>query len=269
MKEIVKKAQSFMTFESQLEIGYISGLFATTHHQQQNKVPHWAVGSTRVRLISHYWFTQVLGHFGLLLILALLIVLFTSNTVELGHFPAILIAAVLSFGVLLFSQYLPRFMHDFLPKLETVTSTYQRELAQQEIAQLQLNIGQQKKEIERLKLAVSKSVEEAKKCREAQLSNLAVVLIYYIFAQKAGLPDLKADNQTSQLLMQLYGISPVSIRQNLELITGAGGKGKKLSGRKATETRSRFEEAFQFFENQNYAEGTQILKALEMKVFKP
>lgn len=80
------------------------------------------------------------------------------------------------------------------------------------------------------------------------------------------MPDLKSNDQTPHLLMQLYGVDPGSIRSNLELITGSGGKHKNLSDRKRIELVNRFAEAYRFFEEQEFTAGGQLLKELEIKI---
>ncbi len=60
MKELMKKAQHFLTFDTPLEMNYISTLFATTHSQNQRQIPEWGHTSTRQKLIANYWFGDVL-----------------------------------------------------------------------------------------------------------------------------------------------------------------------------------------------------------------
>lgn len=270
MKDIVKKVQSFITFEAPLEIGYIQTLFAATHHQQLSMMPQWAVASTRLKLIAHYWLNQVMGHFALLLTLPVLFFLLSSGSIEHGHLLVIMAVAGLTFGVLLVFHYLPGFIRDFLPRLEAVANAYHQEQQEQTSARLKENVAQQQHEIRRLTEALSKQAEqqqeEIKKCRQAQFSNFALTLIFYVLAKTSGMADLQCNDQTANRLMQLYGIDPGSIRANLELITGSGGKRRNLSKRRRTEISNRFEEAYRFFESQEFAKGIHLLKELEIKM---
>jgi hypothetical protein len=66
MKELVKRAKSFMTFDFPLQTGYISTQFANTHKKLQTENPGWSTMATRQILISNYWFTYVAGHFAVM-----------------------------------------------------------------------------------------------------------------------------------------------------------------------------------------------------------
>jgi len=173
------------------------------------------------------------------------------------------------FGVLLFFHYWPGFIRDFLPRLESVVDAYRTEQQQQIIAHLREKMTLQQKhfqqQITTLTRLAEQQKDEIKKCRQAQLSNFALTLIYYVLAKTSGMPDPKSNDHTPQLLMQLYGIDPGSIRANLELITG-NGRRKSLSDRKRTELVNRFDEAYRFFEEQGFTAGMLLLKDLEVRI---
>ncbi len=145
----------------------------------------------------------------------------------------IFVTGIITFIVLLLFQYLPFYYTDFLPWLETVKEIYER-----------------------------KQLEQLEKCKRAQLSNPALVLIYYVFDKVSGLNSLQCNDQYAALLMKLYGVDQGSLKKNLELIFS---KKKNLTERKITEIQNRFQEAYNFFEEIQFKEGMRILDELEQK----
>jgi hypothetical protein len=121
-----------------------------------------------------------------------------------------------------------------LPRLETVKEAYER-----------------------------KQIEHLEKCRQAQLSNFALALVFYVFDKTCGINTLQCNDQSARLLMKLYGVDAGSLKKNLELIIG---KRKKLSGRKITEVQNRFNEAYKFFEKLKFVDGVRLLEELETKL---
>lgn len=270
MKDSVKKVQSFMTFDAPFEMEHIQTAFFVTHQKQQSLIPYWSVASTRQKLIANYWLNHVIRHFALLLTIPVLFSLISIGNITPAHLLVILITGMLAFAVLMFFHYWPGFIRDFLPRLEAVVNAYRGEQQHQIISRLREKIALQKQqfqlEIAALSMRTEQQCQELKKCRQAQLSNFALTLIYYVLSKTSGMPDLKSYDQTPHLLMQLYGVDPGSIRSNLELITGSGGKHKNLSDRKRTELVNRFAEAYRFFEEQEFTAGGQLLKELEIKI---
>jgi hypothetical protein len=271
MKDLVKKAQSFITFDAPFKIGSIKTLFAATHQKQQSIMPYWGITSTRQKLIAHYWYSQVPGHFALLLSLPILIFLLTSGGIEHGHILVVLIVIGLTFGVLWVCHYWPAFIGDFLPKLESVVHAHRQDQLAQVITFQQVKIAQQQQEVRRLTAAMiiqaEQQVKALEKCKKAQLSNLALVLIYHVFEKrKTALPDLPCTKETASLLMQFFGVDTGSIYENLKLTKGTSGSYKNMKPRRQTEIKNSFEEAYRFFEQMSFEEGTQLLKNLEMKI---
>ncbi len=113
---------------------------------------------------------------------------------------------------------------------------------------------------------IEQQQETIKKCRQAQLSNFALTLIYYVFLKAAGNNGLESSDHTANLLLKLYGVDRGSLRTNLELITGTSSKRKNLGERKCTEIRNRFEEAKDFFEEMEFPKGVSLLTELEYKI---
>lgn len=234
MKDLVKRAKSFITFDFPLQTAYISTQFANTHKKLQTEIPEWSTTATRQKLISNYWFTYVAGHFALMFGLPVFVI-FLWHGIAQSNFNmlSVLMAGLLSYPILYLFHYRPYFSSIFLPRLETIKEAYER-----------------------------KQKEQLEKCRQAQLSNFALTLVYYVFDKTAGVNTLRCNDQSAELLMRLYGIDKGSIKKNLELIIG---KRKNLPARKMTEIQNRFNEAYQFFEELQFSEGIHILKDLEMK----
>lgn len=292
MKEMMKQVQSFLTFDAPLDFGNISTQFASTHNRQQKVIYGWGTNSTRKQLIAAFWFTYVLRHFISVLGLSVLIVLLLTSSFNISFLFVTPAVGLLSFFVLLFFHYLPGFVSNFLPKLEAIATSYENRQKHKVIKHLQQQLKrQQEQEAEKQiqfqqqlteqlekgqkyfqeqitdkKLLVEQQQEEIKKCRQAQLSNLALTLVYYTLAKLAGINKIEGNDQTANLLLKLFGVDRGSLRTNLELIAGTGGKRKNLTERRRTEIRNRFEEAIQFFEEVHSLKGIQLLKELETKV---
>lgn len=235
MKDLVKKVKSFITFDFPLQTAHIHEQFAATHQKLQTEIPGWSTTATRQKLISNYWFTNVAGHFALLFGLPALMVFLLPGSFEQPSFYLfnVLLAGLLSYPILYLFHYRPYFDSIFLPRLETVKETYER-----------------------------KQIEQLEKCRQAQLSNFALALVFYVFDKTSGMNMLQCNDQSAGLLMKLYGVDKGSIKKNLELILG---KKHRLLPRKCTEIYKCFDEAYSFLEELHFSEGIRQLKALEVK----
>jgi hypothetical protein len=320
MKDTVKKIQTYLAFDRPLEIGNIRSSFVTTQDQQQKIIPGWGMDSTRQRLISAYWFTHVLKHFGTIFGIALVASLLFAHRIDKTVFLQIFVAGAISFLILLFFHYLPNFTADFLPKLDAIRTLYESEQQRATIRQLQEQLTAKQDEIaqqqqlfqsrlhdlsikerqafqaemqqkltdqearlirnhERIqrrfqdqitkqKTFQDRQQEELRKSRQAQMSNLALTLVYCALAKGAGLNNAAGNDRVAQLLQKLYGVDRGSLRNNLDLIAGTGSKRKNLGERKVTEIRNRFEEAIIFLEEIEYPQGIKTLKELEIKLFR-
>ncbi len=229
----MRKVGSFITFEFPLNSDYINEQFAATHLLYKKDIPQWSTNATRQKVIAHYWYLHVLSHFAFLFGLPALLFLPFSAHFNRFYLSVVFVNAVISFAVLLMFQYWPKYYTDFLPGLETAKETYER-----------------------------KQLEQLEKCKRAQLSNHALVLIYYVFDKVSGMNSLQCNDRYAELLMKLYGVDQGSLKKNLELIFS---KKKNLSERKITEIRNRFQEAHNFFEEIQFKEGMRILDELEQK----
>jgi hypothetical protein len=232
MKDFVQNAGAFIMFDSPRDINYIREQFITTHTENQRNFPGWSTKSTRQKLLASYWLKEVLNHFGFIFGVPALVLMLT--------FPekAVILAVVLAvgfitFAVLWFFHYWPVFLSIFLPNLESVKETYEQ-----------------------------KQLEQLEKCKRAQLSNSALVLIYYVLDKVSGVNTLQCNDRFAALLTRLYGVDSGSIKKNLELIFG---NKKTVSPRKLTEIQNRFQEAYDFFQEIEFPEGSKMLHELEQK----
>lgn len=223
-----------MTFDYPLQIACISTQFANTHKKLQQEILGWSTAATRQKLISKYWFTYVAGHFAKMFGLPVLVFFLWHGLGQSNFYMlSVLFAGVLSYPVLYLFHYRPYFSSIFLPRLETAKEDYE-----------------------------CKQREQLEKCRQAQLSNFTLALVFYVFDKTSGMNGLQCNDQSADLLMRLYGVDKGSIKKNLELIIG---KRKILPARKMTEIQNRFTEAYQFFEELKFPKGVRILEDLEMR----
>lgn len=228
----MKKVISFITFEFASNRDCLSKQFAATHILHQRNLPEWSTTATRQKVIFRYWFELVLSHFAWVFGFPALLLL-ASHNYNTRYLSIIFVAGIVTYAVMVLFHYWPNFYSDFLPKLETIKETYER-----------------------------KQQEQLEKCKRAQLSNPALVLIYYVFDKVSGLNSLQCNDQYAALLTKLYGVDQGSLKKNLELIFG---KKKNLSELKLTEIQNRFQEAQNFFEEIQFKEGLRILNELEQK----
>jgi hypothetical protein len=347
MKEMMKKVRPFLTFDTPLEINHISKLFATTHSQYQHTIPEWGHTSTRQKLIANYWIASVSKHFVAMISLPILLSWVITRHYNAGCMAVVLIVVPFCFIVMLVANYWPSFVSQFLPKLEAVMSTYQREQQQKGIRQLQQELAtlqektrkEQEQAIEKFQRQLAAQQEQAKvkqeqiigqfqeqltaqqaqteqqrqqfqiqlqeklaeqqtrllkqqetiqtrfqqkivlqkekieqqqetikKCRQAQLSNFALTLIYYAFVKAAGNTCVESNDHTANILLRLYGVDRGSLRTNLELIVGSSCNRKNLGDRKCTEIRNRFEEARDFLNEMDFPKGVSLVRDLESKI---
>lgn len=229
------RVKSFITFDFPLQADFIKAEFDSVHSKNLVEVPDWNTTATRQKLISNYWFTYVARHYTAILGLSVLASLFINGVVNQFnlYLLGLITSTLISYPILYLFHYRPNYNSVFLPRLEVFKEVYER-----------------------------KQIEQLEKCKQAQLSNLSLVLIYYVFDKTSGINSLKCTDQDAGLLMKLYGVDKGSLRRNLELILG---KKKKLQPRKYTEIQNRFNEAYAFFENLGFPKGIQLLKELEAK----
>jgi len=237
-KHIWERLKAFLKFDLPVNYDSIRELFLQIHTSYLEDYPGWSTRATRRKAISIYWYKYVLRHFLTLLLLALILyfVIKSFHIPHAGELVAIGVMVIIAFCILLFVQYAPYFNTEFLPKLETIVEEYE-----------------------------GRQYEDLEKCRQAQYSNLALILIFYVWNKVGNVNALNSSDQLARLLMKMYGVDNGSLKKNLELIIS---KPKDLSSRKLKEIEKGFEEAFTFFEALPFEKGIVTLKELEVSMKK-
>ncbi|MEP6728133.1 MAG: hypothetical protein ABJC98_20075 [Bacteroidota bacterium] len=219
-----------------LQAEFISIQFASIHNRYQKEFSKWSTTSTRQKLIGIYWCKHVLRHSLILFSVSAGIVLVLNPALFRFSLPGFFVAGLIVCPVLFVGHYWPSYYFDFLPKLEMVKESFEES-----------------------------QNNEMEKCRQGQLSNFALALVFYVIDKTSAINTLQCTDRSGALLMQLYGVDNGSMKKNLELILG---KKRQLSPRKYTEIQNRFDEACAFFEDLQFTKGIQILRELEAK-FQP
>ncbi len=234
----MKRLKSFFTFDLPVNYNYIYSCFRRTHERQRYVYASWPAEATRRRLINEYW-SNASWHCLLLIVLADVVVLFYS-----GQLNSMSMRAGVTFGMaaylpLYFLLYRPIFTSDFLPKLETVIAAYEdRERAWLE------------------------------KCKQDQLTNRALVLLFYALDKTSKANYLTPSDKCADLLHKIFGSSPDGIKKALDLIFKKD-KRAKLEHRHIVEVGKSFEEAYAILEAMQFYEGIQQLKQLEQQFQRP
>ena len=149
------------------------------------------------------------------------------------YFQGLFLGGLFVLPVLVISYYWPHYSYNFLPKLEMVKESFEES-----------------------------QNDKMEKCRQAQLSNFALALVFYVIDKTSAINTLQCNDRSAALLMKLYGVDNGSMKKNLELILG---KKRELPPRKYTEIQNRFDEACAFFEDLQFKKGIQILRELEAR----
>lgn len=239
MKDFMSRVIAFLTFDHPLQVERINLQFAKTHLTRQAQISDWSTASTRQQLISIYWSKYMPSHFAVLLGLpaAIIFSLDHHNDQLVFYLGVLLVAGLISFSCMYLFYYRQIYSAFYLPLIETAKESYEH-----------------------------KQAEQLEKCRQAQLSNFALSLFFFVFADINRLGPLTCDDYSANLLMKLYGVDPGSIKKSFELILGTA-KRKNLTDRKVTELRNRFTETYEFMESLKFTRGIQKLKELEVKFF--
>jgi len=237
MKDIVSKVKSFVTFELPVQPAYVHAKFASLHKRYQTEDPQWSTAATRQKLISSYWLRLVPLHFAGILATALIIVSLADDLPVTTWLAAVLFAAsFISYVVLSAFHYKPNFLYHYLPHLENAKEAYE-----------------------------GKQNEQLEKCRQAQLSNLSLSLLFFVFAQKNGIDILRNDDRISKLLTKVFGVDSGSIKKNLDLIITST-KVTKMTERRMTELQNRFIETYQFLDELGLEEAARFLAKIEVRL---
>src|ERR1044071_6591309 len=100
-----------------------------------------------------------------------------------------LVVGAVVFAVFFLFRYWPVFADTFLPHVETIKEAFEH-----------------------------KQLEQQEKCRQAQLSNLSLVLFFYAFTKTSNLETIQCNDASANLLTKLFGVDQGSQKKNLELV---------------------------------------------------
>lgn len=234
MKQILTRLQSFATFDRPLANSHIHQTFVAIHENYRNYIQGWSLKATRKKVIADYWYKHVLTHFSALYLAAVFIDLPFIINFNQFLLPGMFLAGLLNLPILTFCIYGQFFYFDFLPKLDTIIENYE-----------------------------GKQLQHLKKCQQAQMSNLAVVVVYYSLANAGGLSIWGTNRQYGERLMHLFGKDPDDMSKALKLITC---KTAKLTHHKQTEIGKSLEEARSFFEAIEFPQGIKVVDQLDLKL---
>jgi hypothetical protein len=230
------RLKSFIFFESPLQTSLINRFFTETHDRYQSQYPHWSFEATRKKVIYKFWSGQVVQHF---LAIFLLAALLTTPFIYSRHLLLLSfsIAGLLSFAVIVSKIYWPVYFSDFLPILDTIIAEKQK---------------------------VQNADWEQKKCKRTQFSIPTLTIIYYVFSKTSNIPLLGANDQSAELLNQLFGADKDKLKQNLSRLYQIS----RLSPKERAEMEKGIDKARAFFDSLNSPHASQILNQLELKLQK-
>ena len=233
MKDLVRRASAFLTFDLPLQPVYIGKQFTSTHSQYRQLYPDWGLEATRKKVISYFWFRQVLFHFGAVFSLAIILVV---PLISSGKYLLVsgFLAGFTSFITLVIFYYWPTYYSSFLPILDNIEVENQRQIA---------------------------SNEEVKKCKRTQFSIPALTIIFYTFSKISNIPLPPCNDQSAALLNNLYGADRDKLKQNLSRLY----KFSCLSARERAEIQKGISTARTFFDMLGSSHAQTILNQLEIK----
>ncbi|AHF17332.1 hypothetical protein [Niabella soli] len=222
------------TFELPESPSYIYTRFRQIHERRRSVHRYWPAIATRCQLIDGYWRNALL-HFCSLIILGILITSFFSRPLNLSYILSIAIFTIGVFPPLYYFIYRPIFTGRFLPNLENAIATYE----QRELSLLE-------------------------KCKQDQLSNRALVLLFYVFDKASKANYLSPNDKCADLLHKFFGVSTKGMKNELDLVFKKA-KRAKLESRHLVEVGKSFEDAFKVLETMKFSDGIKLLKQLEQQ----
>ncbi len=235
-----KRVAGYLLFEQPLTNTWIDQEFISLHTTQLEQNEAWTTKVTRLKMIFLFWSKYVTSHWAAVFFISVLIILPAyPNLFYTFLLPSIIVNGI-TLAILTLFIYLPLFVNEFLPALENIRKKYEQ--AQH---------------------------DNKEKCRKGQLSNLSLCLVFYILDKLCNEGKLQPNDQYAALLTQLSGVDQGSLNKNLELIYPDKTKRNQWTGRKRTEIRNRFQEAYNFFESLTLYNATPLLYALEQKILAP
>jgi hypothetical protein len=233
MKEMMCRVKSFVIFDSPFRMDNIRELFKRTHKSYSQEFPSWSFNSTRKKIISEFWFRQVLLHFATILSIATLVIV-PFNSLHLLT-QSIFLAGITSFFILTLTNYGPTYYSDFLPKLETILEEQER-LYEEEAA--------------------------LKKCKRTQFSIPTLTIIFFVLSKTSSFPMLPCNDRSAELLNNFFGADKDKLKQNLSRLY----KPSCLSPKERAEIQKGITTAKTFFESLNHVQAAEILDQLDLKI---
>ncbi|SHN34502.1 hypothetical protein [Chitinophaga sp. CF418] len=230
----LKRLKSFFLFDLPVRYSYVYSYFRKTHEGQRDIYASWPVEATRSQLINKYW-NNALWHYLLLVVVAAVAVGLFNMQLNGMYMLAGVALGMAAYLPLYFLLYRPIFTSEFLPMLETAIAAYE---------------GRERAWLE--------------KCKQDQLSNRALVLLFYAFDKASKANYLNPSDRCADLLHKIFGASPDGIKKALDLIFKKD-KRAKLGHRHFVEVGKSFEEAYAVLEAMQFSEGIQQLKHLEQQ----
>ncbi|UPK72480.1 hypothetical protein [Chitinophaga filiformis] len=234
----LKRLKSFFLFDLPVNYNYIYSRFRKTHEKQHDIYASWPAEATRRQLINEYWI-NALWHYLLLFVVAAVVVLLYNGLLNGMCMLASVTLGMAAYLPLYILLYRPIFTGEFLPMLETAIAAYE---------------GRERAWLE--------------KCKQDQLSNRALVFLFYAFDKTSKANCLTPSDKCADLLHKIFGSSPDGIKKALELIFKKE-KRAKLEHRHFVEVGKSFEEAYTILEAMQFDEGIQRLKELEQQFQRP
>lgn len=192
--------------------------------------------------IGAYWYRLIPLHLLVILSAGVLLYFVSGGNCNQSFTLVFLTVCMFTGIVLFFTLYLPNFFFRFLPSLPAPV----RE--------------------QPVRIPTEPVFLPKEKCRQSQLSNPALCLVFHVLQKSSGMESLPADDASAATLNQLFGVDPGSLKKNLRFFFGPASGRANLSERKQTEIRNRFQEARAFFEALSFPNGIRMLNDLEEKV---
>ncbi len=233
MKEMMKRALAFITFDRLVSKSQIAVRFQQLHNTHQQQSFSTKLIAARHKLIYEYWYNHVI-HFCLILLVATIATHLAIGKISL---PAVAVAGAFSYAIMYQFNYRFTFKFILLPNVETIKSECEQKFG-----------------------------EEIRKCRKVQYSNFALVLIDHVNTKISGMNSLSCDDKSALILTELYGVDTGSMKKSLEFLFIKSKRGH-FTERHKTEFKNRFNEAYNFFEKRRCLKGLGILKELEISFF--
>lgn len=233
------QAVSFITLSANSDYTTIERQFTTQHALFQSRYPYWSINATKRKLTAAYWYNTVFKHYGVICLLAIMILTIINPhfLYDPLSFIAILLLSLLIFVVIAAIIYVPSFFNSYLPLLESCMENYS---------------GRQREGIQ--------------KCKQQQYSVMALMLIQYVFNNISGIETNPLNKGYATLMTKQYGVSLKMIESTQKMIVLSQWDASKE--RQRTEIIEAFGEAEEHFKALHLPEATEILQALKLRLLR-